>query len=210
MSDWNFNNIEDFNSYLKGQLPWYPLFCESLLTQVFKEFATFSSTVYDLGASLGNTYLYNKETIESREINFLALETNKDMVENYLGNKKQLIDCDIRYFSYDQFSLATCILVLSFLTVDERLELLNLLKRKCKIGGAILILDKFFAPSVETFNIFQKTTWHLKLSQNQSDIVNKNLSLSGVQKQLYEKELKSFNKIFQYGEFSAFLYVKGV
>lgn len=208
MNDWSFNNIEDFNTYLNSQLPWYSIFCEGLLTQVFKEYAIPNSTVYDLGASLGTTQLINTSLIEQRKLNFTALENNKDMVNSYLANKVYLKEHDIRDFDYCNFNLVTCLLVLSFLNISDRKKLLETLKSKCVIGGAILVLDKFFPETAELMNLFQKTTWQLKLNKHQDSIVEKNLSLSGIQKQLTEKELAGFYKVFQYGEFSAYLYVK--
>lgn len=208
MTDWTFNNLDNFNKYLTNQLPWYPIFCEGLLKQIFKEYATLESVVYDLGASLGNTQLYNQLLIEQRKINFTALEINREMINNYLAKKTYLVEADIRRYDYKNFNLATCLLVLSFLSISDRQILLKKLKSKCVKGGAILILDKFFPSNAELMNLFQKTTWQLKLNTLQENIVEKNLSLSGIQKQFTEKELIGFNKVFQYGEFSAYLYIK--
>ena len=79
---------------------------------------------------------------------------------------------------------------LMFLPVPERRRLLVTLREKVKPGGAIIVVDKEESPGGYPATVLSRLTWDCKLRQGAEPgaVMRKELSLSGVQRPLYNVE----------------------
>ncbi len=82
-------------------------------------------------------------------------------------------------------------------------------------GGCIIIVDKFIQKESYTSTILRRLTlyWKYRNGVNCDLIIEKELSLSGIQIPLYENDilvLGSAQKFFQFGEFSGYVIEKSL
>jgi tRNA (cmo5U34)-methyltransferase len=78
------------------------------------------------------------------------------------------------------------------------------------IGGAFVVLEKMKSRGGYLGTALNRVTWRNKIENGESlkMVINKELSLSGVQYPLSEKELEGFELIWAYGDFRAYIWVK--
>jgi tRNA (cmo5U34)-methyltransferase len=212
MSTWNFDKVASaFNEHITEQLPWYPLFNQLVLTETARYFIKKNSIVYDIGASIGNVEKHLDFLLLERNVKFVPIEENELMATKYVGNYRDRLHVgDATQYNYEPFSFATSILTLSFIHPSERQILIQELMQKCMIGGAILVLEKMENKEGPIGSIQNRITWQAKLNGNvpMRDIVDKEISLSGSQIPLHANELEGFHKIWQFGDFCAWLYLR--
>jgi tRNA (cmo5U34)-methyltransferase len=213
MESFSFDNVADsFNEHLTGQLPWYDNFMDSFLPEFASFFIRKNSIVYDIGASTGNVEKRLENILLSRNIDFRPVEYNRAMAKNYQGQHWKLIVADFTEIVFSNFSFLTSILSLSFVHPYRRFGVLKSIKESCEFGGSFLILEKFNNRSGYIGTVFNRITWSnkLKAKEKLENIVNKELSLSGVQYPLDESEVADMDLIWQYGDFRAYIYRKNI
>lgn len=209
IDNWDFSKVANgFDEYIKNQLFWYDEFSSLILPEIVNFFGVNNSTFYDIGCSIGNVELNCNDVILSKNLNFIALENNPMMIDNYLGNKDNVKLIDVLNYSYEPFSCATSILTLSFIHPSKREVLIENLKSKCIKGGCILILEKFYSETSMIQTVLQRINFKSKLKNKvlPDEVLLKDLQLSGTQFPLHLSEVVGFHQIYQFGEFRAFLY----
>jgi tRNA (cmo5U34)-methyltransferase len=196
-----------FNDHIKGQLFWHGDFLRHFLPEIASVYMEKDSIVYDFGASTGNVEVALKEKIEERNIDFIAVEKCPEMAKFYRG-KRTLLISDVLEICIREFSFATSILTLCFIHPSKRTDFIEELKYKCKKGGAFLILEKMVSQSGYLGNALNRVTWRNKIDNGESidQVINKELSLSGVQYPLSEKEVEGFKLIWAYGDFRSYIW----
>lgn len=200
---------EKFDEHLSGQLYWHNNFVNHFLPEIASVFMAEETNVYDFGASTGNVELALSSMIKSRSINFIPIEKCKEMVERYKG-KSTVVLGDFLNVYMNEFSFATCILSLCFVHPSKREMFIDSLKNSCMIGGAFVILEKMKSKGGYLGTALNRVTWRNKIENGESlkMVINKELSLSGVQYPLSEKELEGFELIWAYGDFRAYIWLK--
>lgn len=200
-----------FDDHLKGQLFWHKDFVNHFLPEIASVYIEKGSTVYDFGASTGNVELALSNMINERNVNFIPIEKCLEMMTYYNGNKDRLVIGDFLQTNIEDFSFATSILALCFVHPSKRTSFIEKLKSKCKVGGAFLILEKIINFEGYLGTALNRVTWRNKIDQGESidQVVNKELSLSGVQYPLQESELEGFKLIWAYGNFRSYIWTNG-
>jgi tRNA (cmo5U34)-methyltransferase len=206
---WTFENTElakGFDPYVKGQLPWYDL-ATGLVTQVCENYLpTSGGRLYDIGASTGNVTNSMRELLQNRNVETISLENSESMCGEWSGFG-ELVCTDALGYEFQEFDVAVCFLTLMFLPVKDLHSFWDKLVSKCRQGGCIILVDKFEAPSGYAGTVIRRMTLRQKLNSGVSpeEIIEKELSLSGVQRPLSSK-YKTDSCFFKVGEFEGYIY----
>ena len=200
---------EKFDEHLSGQLYWHSNFVNHFLPEIASIFMAEKTNVYDFGASTGNVELALSSMINSRSINFIPVEKCKEMVERYKGESGVVLD-DFLDLYIEKFSFATCILSLCFVHPSKRETFIECMKSSCMVGGAFVILEKMKSKAGYLGTALNRVTWRNKIQNGEciEMVVNKELSLSGFQYPLSEKEVEGMDLIWAYGDFRAYIWIK--
>lgn len=204
-----FSEIADqFDDHLSGQLYWHNDFVNHFLPEIASVYMSQFSTVYDFGAATGNVELALSDMIQDRKIRFFPVEQCSQMINLYKGDKYNILHGDITHITMENFSFATSILTLCFVHPSKRENFLNEVKSKCLKGGAFLLLEKMKSKRGYLGSALNRVTWRNKMENGESieNIVDKELSLSGVQYPLSESELEGFELVWAYGDFRAYVW----
>ena len=198
-NDWTFKQIEGgFDSHVREQLPWYDLTCD-MISFIVRNYAPKNAVIYDIGASTGHVKDLLKSIIQERNIEYITIDNEENMHPDILADA-----CTI---SYKQFDVAILNLTLMFIPVKNRKLLLTELKAKMNDGGCIIVVDKLIQPQSYLSNVLRRLTlwWKHNNKVDGNMIVEKELSLSGVQVPIYKHELGECEQFFQFGEFAGFV-----
>lgn len=209
--NWTFENksiADAFDIHVREQLPWYDLATDAI-AHIARHYIPRGGLVYDIGASTGNIGKALEATLDSRKAVLIPIEASDEMADNYDGPQKgRLIRADALKVDYQPFDLAVCFLVLMFMPVADRAAFIAKLCGLIKPGGAIIIFDK-----CECSHGYPATIlWRLALAGKvaadvpASDIIAKELSLSGVQRPLSKHEIPGVAvEWFRFGDFAGWL-----
>lgn len=212
MKDFSFNNgfSKNFDSHVREQLPWYELITESV-AYIARNYLSKNGLIYDIGCSTGNISLALKNLVIERNAKIIAIDESKEMCEAYLVNTNNIfsvVNCDAVKHNYENFDVAILMLTTMFFPVKEQNLFISNLYEKLNHGGVIIIVDKVCDESGYFSTVMKRLTmyWKLKNGAKAEDILQKELSLSGVQRPIvFEKKAKQF---FQLGEFKGWVIEK--
>jgi tRNA (cmo5U34)-methyltransferase len=210
MKDWTFETKEiakGFSKHVNQHLPWYPL-ATNLIKCIVENYLPRGGTLLDIGASRGNITKELSTLIYSRDIIAKSYEISVEMVNQFEGVGELFVkdaeDID------ERFDVAICYLTLMFNSVEKRYRILDKLRLKLRQGGCVIIVEKF---DVEEggydATVLRRMTMRQKLDSgvDAEEIVDKELSLAGVQRPLRLSELDEFytTEFFRVGEFRGFI-----
>lgn len=207
--DWTFKNADvaaEFDRHVREQLPWYDL-ATGVITHVARHYIPDGGTVYDIGASTGNLGRSMRDIIESRHVNFIPIDSSEYMRGEYSGIG-ELIIADATQFPFQVFDLAVCFLTLVFISVPERQRLISKLRFLNRPGGAIVVFERMEPLSGYPSIIMSRLALAGKLASgvDSKQIIDKELSLSGIQRPLNRNELGDDAKeIFRFGDFAGWI-----
>ena len=201
ISDWKFEDIAvDFDSHVREQLPWYDLVADAI-TFITKNILPKDGVIYDIGGSTGNLKKLLWDTVVERHARYYTLDNVAEMKPDILA--------DALEYEYKNFDVAILNLTLMFIAVKDRDPLIKMMLDKLEYGGAIIIVDKFIQKGSYVSTILRRMTLHWKYMNGVdcTSIVQKELSLSGIQIPLYEEDILKYGgeKFFQFGEFSGYI-----
>ena len=208
---WSFKTSEvanNFDSHVREQLPWYDL-ATRLVAHIARHYVCENGLVYDIGASTGNIGLAIEDVLRARGAKIVAIEESREMAKAYRHcSNSTLLVGDACEQDYEKFDLCVCFLSLLFIAPEKRTELLQKLKKATKYGGAIAIFDRT-TPSQGYVGII-KTRLALieKINAGAShkDILEKELSLMGIQRPINESELgEGAIEVFRFGDFAGWV-----
>jgi tRNA (cmo5U34)-methyltransferase len=203
MNDFKFSGEmigEKFNSHVKEQLPFYEM-VTNVVTMIVRNYLPENGLVYDVGASTGNITANIKDLAISRNAKVESIERSKEMAKTWNGYGV-IHTANATKFAYEDFDVCICFLVLMFLSIEERKNLLLNLKSKVKQGGIIIVVDKLLVDGGYFGTVMRRLTldWKLKNGATAEQIISKELSLSGVQRPMTKSELIG-KEFFRFGEF---------
>lgn len=212
MPDWTFKSktvAAGFNQHVREQLPWYDLMAGAV-SHIARHYISQGSVVYDLGCSTGNIGSLLGDTLKERNVSFHPVDNALEMRVHYTGPGTFEV-MDIRSMEFESFSVAISFLCLMFISPHERAEVIDKLMNKVEKGGAIIIVDKMESVAGYVGTVLQRLTLAGKVATGvaSGDIIEKELSLIGVQRPMSRKELPaSAVEAFRFGEFAGWIIEK--
>jgi len=208
--DWTFKTqqiAKGFTKHVNQHLPWYPL-ATNLINCIAENYLPEEGTLLDIGASRGNITLRLHDLLVARRALPKSYEISEEMVKEFEGVGEVYLKDAEEIDEY--FDVAICHLTLMFNSVEKRARILDKLRLKMREGGCVIIVEKFdveesgYAPTV-----LRRITMRQKLDcgVDAEEIVDKELSLAGVQRPLQVRELCDFysTEFFRVGEFRGFI-----
>lgn len=198
-----------FDAHVREQLPWYDIVTRAV-QQIARNYITPESVIYDIGASTGNIGRSLEEVIKDRGARFIGVEKSKEMAEKYEA-PGELIIKDALEVEYEPCSLVICFLILMFLKPTDKKILLDKLLSSIVDGGALIIVDKRETEQGYVGTILHRLTLSEKLNSgvHPERIIEKELSLSGVQRPMRPKDIpEGAIEFFRFGEFSGWVVEK--
>ncbi len=192
---------EIFNAHVNEQLPFYQLVTDAT-AMIVRNYLPKNGVMYDIGASTGNISKAIKPFAESRNALVVSIEESESMASTWNGYGELCI-ADASTFNYKNFDVAVCFLVLMFMSIEQRANLLLELRKKMNAGGSIIVVDKLLVEGGYFGTVMRRLTfdWKLKNGASPEQIINKELSLSGVQRPMTTSELPDAKEFFRFGEF---------
>lgn len=202
--EWTFKSAavaEGFDRHVREQLPWYDL-ATGVVTHVARHYIPEGGNVYDIGASTGNIGKALGEVIKSRSAKLTAIDNSEEIARLYSGGG-EIVVTDACEFEYENFDLAVCFLSLMFISKEKRFALISKLKNKVNKGGAIVVFDKCEPVGGYLSTVIYRLTLAGKVSSGvpEKEIIEKELSLAGVQRPISLREFEGATEIFRFGDF---------
>lgn len=203
--NWTFNSehvATNFNEHVKEQLPWYDL-ATSATAHIARHYLTENALMYDIGASTGNIGKSLALTIKERNVSYIPIDSSPQMKNSYTG-LNELIIADACSFDFEPFDVAILFLVLMFVPVSKRKDLLERLKDRAKKGSTIIVVDK--AEPLQGYpgiiNSRLALSEKLQAGVLPRQILEKELSLCGVQRPIKTEEMfRGGQEFFRFGDF---------
>ena len=211
-TNWSFETsgvAQGFDRHVREQLPWYDLATNAIL-HVARHYIPQDGLVYDFGASTGNIGRALEPILTKRKAHLIGIEPSEEMIKLY-NAPGEIICSKAETFIVKEFDLSVLFLCLMFIPPAKRFNLMLRLREKCKPGGAIIVFDKLEPIGGYASTVFYRLTLAGKKASgtNSDEIIEKELSLSGVQRPITEDQLAGdFINWFKFGDFSGYLIEK--
>jgi tRNA (cmo5U34)-methyltransferase len=206
---WTFEGSEiaaHFDQHVREQLPWYDL-TTGVVAHIARHYIPQGGLVYDIGASTGNIGAAIASILHDRSATFIALDSAAAMADQYHG-PGALTVADALTYQFQPFDFATCFLTLMFIPPAARGGLIARLRAQMNPGAALVIFDKCQPVGGYIATVMSRLALAGKAAAgvNPSEIIEKELSLSGVQRPLDPDELGSdAQEVFRFGDFAGWV-----
>jgi tRNA (cmo5U34)-methyltransferase len=217
--DFTFNGIAgEFDAHVREQLPWYDMVV-NIVCYLIRSYLQNGGILYDIGCSTGNIARKILDTAVSRDCEIIGIDKERGMFRYYPEHERVItFHGDCMTYNYEPYDAALLFLTCQFLDVNKRAEYLKQLYEKKKKNGIIIIVDKFLMDlpvlnhtGVYYNSVINKFNMLLKLENgiNAEDILNKELSLTGVQVPLNRSELPGEDQLefFAMGDFRGYVII---
>ena len=202
--DWTFQSAEvatGFDRHVREQLPWYELMAGATAHFV-RHYLPQGGTVVDIGCSTGNLGVLLKPTLAARGAAYIGIDNAEKMAAVYRG-PGQLQVANITADDIPACDVAVLFLVLMFIPASQRREVLRKVCSAVRPGGLVFVVDKM--PSVGGYlgTAISRLTLAGKAASGVSgeEIMQKELSLCGVQRPVCPSIFDGWTRLFQFGEF---------
>jgi len=211
-SNWTFETAgvaAGFDRHVREQLPWYDL-ATNAITHIARHYIPENGLVYDLGAATGNIGKALESVLEDRNAKLIGIEPSAEMIKRY-DAPGEIICAKGEEADYEAFDLAVVFLTLMFVEPRKRIQLMNKLYHACRPGGAIVVFDKLEPVGGYLSTVFYRLTLAGKRAAGvaSDEIIEKELSLSGVQRPIVESQLGSSAYLwFKFGDFAGWIIEK--
>jgi tRNA (cmo5U34)-methyltransferase len=211
-SNWTFETAgvaAGFDRHVREQLPWYDL-ATNAVTHIARHYIPEGGLVYDLGAATGNIGRAIAPVLIDRNARLIGIEPSAEMVKRYEA-PGEIVCSKAEDHEYEGFDLAVVFLTLMFVEPRKRRGLMSKLRHTCRPGGAIVVFDKLEPAGGYLSTVFYRLTLAGKRAAGveASEIIEKELSLSGVQRPIVETQLSGESyQWFRFGDFAGWLIEK--
>ena len=208
-SNWTFETTgvaAGFDRHVREQLPWYDL-ATNAVTHIARHYIPEGGLVYDLGAATGNIGRAIAPVLQDRSARLIGIEPSAEMVKRYEA-PGEIVCAKAEDVHYEPFNLAVVFLTLMFIEPRKRIQLMNHLRQACRPGGAIVVFDKLEPVGGYLSTVFYRLTLAGKRAAGvaPAEIVEKELSLSGVQRPIVEGQLGGEAYLwFKFGDFAGWV-----
>ncbi len=202
--DWTFKSVEvasGFDNHVREQLPWYELMAGATAHFV-RHYLPHSGTVLDIGCSTGNLGVLLQQTLTARAATYIGVDNAPEMQIAYRGPGSLLVS-DITTDDIPPCDVAVLFLVLMFIPVSQRKDVVRRVCEAVRPGGMVFVVDKM--PSIGGYlgTAISRLTLAGKAASGVSgeEIMHKELSLCGVQRPVCPSLFEGWTRLFQFGEF---------
>ena len=198
--DWDFNNLKDFDSHVREQLPWYEVAAD-LVARLVRLYAAPETTVYDIGAGTGYLGACLTGLISERNLRYLAVEP----IFEYRGPGIVIKD-KVEKLDLVPSSCIVSFLSLMFIPPHIRVGVISKLREALLPGGRIICVERF-EQDREALAL-QRAVISVKLGAGADPIgaILKEEALAGIQVPLRVSELgKSRTRFFQFADFRGYI-----
>jgi tRNA (cmo5U34)-methyltransferase len=208
-SNWTFETpgvAAGFDRHVREQLPWYDL-ATNAITHIARHYIPDGGLVYDLGASTGNIGRAIAPVLEDRGARLIGIEPSAEMVKRY-DAPGEIVCAKAEDVDYKGYDLAVVFLTLMFIEPRKRILLMDRLRHACRPGGAIVVFDKLEPAGGYLSTVFYRLTLAGKRAAGVAadEIIEKELSLSGVQRPILESQLGGPAYLwFKFGDFAGWV-----
>jgi len=206
--NWTFKSdhiADHFDEHVREQLPWYDL-ATFATAQMARHYVPQGGKVYDIGCATGNMGRVLAGTLSDREATLTAIDDSAEMVAKYEA-PGEIVISKAEDFNYEPFDLAICFLTLMFIPLENREALLYELDSKLRLGGAIIVADKFEPEG----GYLATAQWRLTLAGkcqagvDPAEILEKEMSLVGVQRPTPAWMMRNGTEFFRFGDFRGYV-----
>jgi tRNA (cmo5U34)-methyltransferase len=208
-SNWTFETAgvaAGFDRHVREQLPWYDL-ATNAITHIARHYISEGGLVYDLGAATGNIGRAIAPVLADRNARLIGIEPSAEMVKRYEA-PGEIVCGKAEEIEYEAFDLAVVFLTLMFVEPRMRVQLMSRLRLACRPGGAIVVFDKLEPVGGYLSTVFYRLTLAGKRATGVAadEIIEKELSLSGVQRPILESQLAGESYLwFKFGDFAGWV-----
>jgi tRNA (cmo5U34)-methyltransferase len=195
-----------FDRHVREQLPWYDL-ATNAIAHIARHYIPDGGLIYDLGASTGNIGRAIAPVLKDRSAQLISIEPSAEMVKRYEAPGK-IVRAKAEDYDYEGFDLAVVFLTLMFVEPRKRTHLMKRLRRACRPGGAIIVLDKLEPDNGYLSTVFYRLALAGKRAAGVTpdEIIQKELSISGVQRPITKHELGGEAYLwFRFGDFAGWV-----
>ena len=214
-SSWTFNDMDvasKFDEHVRGQLPWYD-FASEITCELARGFIGNDAIVYDIGAGTGNMGLRLAQTVQDRNVRLIGIEPSIDMIASQLRRADcyaEMINAPVESVELEQCDVAISFLTTMFMPVAIRKQFLSNLFYSIRTGGALILVERFQNCHPYLNTLYSRIGWRMKYECNSKEgIVDKELSLSGIQRPLSIRELPTgYAEYFRSGDFAGYVWSK--
>jgi tRNA (cmo5U34)-methyltransferase len=210
-SEWTFKAPDvaaAFDRHVREQLPWYDL-ATGVVVHAARHWLPQGGTVVDVGAATGNIGRALAHVLDARKARFIAIDDSEDMARAYQGpGQLQVVDARAFDFAGAQPDLIIAFLVLMFVPVADRADLIRRMVASLRPGGAVVVFDKMSPVAGHVGTVIYRLTLAAKYEAGAlpDEIIRKELSLAGSQRPMVEAELDGFTPLFRFGDFAGFVH----
>jgi tRNA (cmo5U34)-methyltransferase len=203
-TDWTFKSnyvAQGFDQHVREQLPWYDLMAGAT-AHIARHYLPEGGTVLDIGSSTGNLGALLSPVLETRKANYIAVDNSEQMAAAYRGPGSLVID-DVRTMEIPEHDVCVLFLVLMFVEPRLRLQILEKIAAKTRLGGIVIVVDKLTGAGGYLGTVLSRLALAGKKASGVSgdEIIDKELSLAGVQRPMALQELDGYTEVFRFGEF---------
>lgn len=207
-SEWTFKRdavAQGFDQHVREQLPWYEIM-SGAVAHIARHYIPHGGRVYDLGCSTGNIGNLLRAVLDDRACEFIPIDNSEQMAARYSGPGKVEV-ADIANYDFRAFDVAIAFLCLMFLPPSHRERVLGALRANVRKGGAIIIVDKMESSGGYLGTVISRLTLAGKVASGVSaeEVIQKELSLIGVQRPMRPDEIDGAREIFRFGEFAGYV-----
>ena len=188
---WEFNEevAQCFDEHVRQSVFMYDEFHKSII-KMSNWFIEDNTNILDVGTSTGELLMKLPYNPTCR---YIGIDTEEGMInkaQEKLEDKYELQVGDILNYNIVNCSLITMVLVLQFIkNKDKELALQNIYN-SLNEGGAFIFVDKIKTPVLDIHDMYNDLYYDFKRENGLTDteIIDKNVSLRGVQKCLTVEE----------------------
>ena len=217
---WEFNKevVECFDEHVRQSVPMYDEFHKSII-KISKFFIEDKTNILDIGTSTGELLMKLPYNPTCR---YIGIDTEKEMInkaKEKLGKEYELQVENILDYNITNCSLIVMMLVLQFIKNKDKQKALQNIYNSLNKGGAFLFVDKIKTPVLDIHDMYNDLYYDFKRENKLTftEIINKNISLRGVQKCLTVEEniqlmknvgFKSIDIFLKYNNFVGIIALK--
>lgn len=205
---WTFRDGEiakHFDRHVREQLPWYD-FATNLTVHIARGYLQAGSRIYDIGAGTGNIAHAISETVGDRRLDIVSIEPSVEMTRGR-DIPGRVVNAEIEGFTFDECDVVVSFLTLVFIHPSKRAKVLRNAMSKIRSGGCLIIVERFVNGNEYLSTVFQRLAWAMKAESTPiSGILEKDLSIHGVQRPIYPSELPDGAiEFFRAGDFAGYV-----
>ena len=185
---WEFTSevAEHFDTHVRKSIPLYDE-VQQMTADMSEWFIHNGSTVYDIGSSTGETIFHLQKKHASKEnVRFIGIDNSEMMVKQawkkVSANNVQFLYQDVVQTEFEEADLFISLFTLQFLSMPERMQVLQRMYRCLRSGGALIMAEKVLAEEGRFNEIWVELYWDFKKGQGLTDdqILQKARGIRGV------------------------------